>query len=144
MENFLNKFSHLGINRKPFGEPDIFALIEQEKIEIIETDGKNSFYFTVKNYPFIAVPRKMKGINLHFRLLHELGHHFNDYGKTPNQAFFHGLVDSPEETRADVFALVALIPKYLIGCYEFLDTHPNKFARKIYDDRMTINFLYGV
>lgn len=144
MKNYIKKHSHLGVGKIAFGEAEIFSLIDREKIEIIETSGKNSFYFTVEDVPFIAVPKKLKGIELYFHLLHELGHHFNDHGKTPNQAFFHGLSDSPEETKADVFALVALIPKRLIGSYEFLDNHPNKFARKIYNDRIRISFLYGV
>lgn len=144
MKIFLDSFAHLGVNEKAFNDSDVAELIEAEDIELIETPGKNSFYFTVEGVAFIAIPKREKGIKRLFLILHEISHHFKSYGKSANEAYFHGLSDSKEELEADAFATVCLCPRRMLGSYEFLETHPNRFAKQLYENRQKLNFLYGV
>ena len=147
MKLFLDKYKHLGLNEFVWTDDYIDRVVEGEGIEIINSSGKFSWYMTVENEPFIVLPRRLKGLRRTFALLHELGHHFRHYGETPNQAFFHGLhdvQDAKDEAEADAFALVALIPLDKIDSFDFLEEHPNRYARKLFEDRKKLKFLYGV
>jgi hypothetical protein len=44
---------------------------------------------------------------------------------------------------ADAIATIALVPKHGLSSYDFLEEHPNKFARKVFEDRKKVEFLYG-
>lgn len=144
MRKFIEKYAYLGVNKKFLAEEDFLKICDAEKIEIIETAGRFSWYMTVEGEPFIVLPKRKRGIKRLFAAFHELGHHFRHYGKMPNQVFFQGLNDSKDEFEADGFATVCLVPKFALSSYDFLEDHPNKFARRIYEDRKKLKFLYGV
>jgi len=144
MKRFIKKYAYLGVNQKIMTEDDFLRICELEGIEIIETTGKFSWYMVVDNVPFIVLPRRKRGIKRLFAAFHELAHHFRHYGKQPFQVFFYGLTDDKDEFEADAFSTVCICPKYALGSYDFLEEHPNKFARKLFINRQKLEFLYGI
>lgn len=144
MRSFIEKYAHLGVNREFLTESDFLHICESEGIEIIETAGRFSWYMTVENQPFIVLPRRLRGLRRLFAAFHELAHHFRHYGHAPNQVFFHGLTSDKEEFEADGFATVCLVPKAALESYDFLEDHPNRFARQLFKNRQKLEFLYGV
>ena len=101
---------------------------------------KFSFYFSAFGESCITLPKRLSGLQLIFAMYHELGHHFHA-GDDPRVAW-HGMIHDRDEIEADAVAAVALIPISRIGQIDFLDG--SRFARKLYEDRMKLYFLYGV
>lgn len=144
MRRFIEKYAHLGVNNRCLTEADFSIICEAEGIEIIETNGKFSWYMTVEGQPFIVLPRRKRGLKRLFAAFHELAHHFRHSGHAPNQVFFHGLAHNKDEIEADAFATVCLCPKFAVASYDFLEEHPNKFAAKVFKNRQKLEFLYGI
>ena len=142
MRRLIQKASKYEINIKPKDENDFYFICASEKIEIIWSDGKFSWFMTVDGQPFIVLPKKKRGLKLLFDMFHELGHYFGHCGDEPNQVFFSGLSHDKREMEADAFATVCLIPEDKIDSFELLEDHPIKFARQIYEDRKKVEFLY--
>lgn len=144
MRSFIEKYSYLGVNKQFLTEVDFLRICETENIEIIETGERFSWYMVVENEPFIVLPKRKRGIERLFAAFHELAHHFRHYGHSPNQVFFYNLANTKDEFEADAFSTVCLVPKLALQSYEFLEEHPNKFARKIFKNRRKLEFLYGI
>ncbi|HRH44693.1 MAG TPA: ImmA/IrrE family metallo-endopeptidase [Pyrinomonadaceae bacterium] len=140
----LKKLIKYEFNRRSLTEQDFYHICEQEGITIIERYQSNCFYFTVEGVPFITIGTRKRGLKRLFAMFHELSHYFLHSGKDPQEVFFFGLTETKQEMEADVFATIALIPFNKIDDYDFLDEHPNKFARRVFNDRKKIEFLYKV
>ncbi len=48
------------------------------------------------------------------------------------------------EFEADALATIALVPKLALDSYDFLEEHPNRYARQLFKNRQKLEFLYGV
>lgn len=140
----LRKLIKYGFNRQSLTEADFYSICEKEGIEIIERYQTNSFYWRMEGVPFITIGTRTRGLKRLFKMFHELSHHFLHSGQEPNEVFFFGLGDHKQEFEADAFATIALIPKHKMGDYQFLDDHPNKFAKQVFENRQKLDFLYGV
>jgi Zn-dependent peptidase ImmA (M78 family) len=143
----LEKLAKYGFNKRPLTEADFYKICEAERIEVIErSDVSNIFYMTVLGEPSIVLgnSRKHRGIKRLFAMFHELAHHFLHPGDDIEEVFFFGISDSKEEFEADSLATIALIPEKNIGKPEILEHSPKAFAKKIYDDRIRLKFIYKI
>ncbi|MET0752587.1 MAG: ImmA/IrrE family metallo-endopeptidase, partial [Pyrinomonadaceae bacterium] len=98
-------------------------------------DVSTSFYMSVLGEPTIVLNKRLKGLKRIFAMFHELSHHFLHGGKDAANAFYFGLVESKAEVEADALALIALIPLLSLGSFDFLDEHPNRYAKKLWRER---------
>lgn len=144
MKLSLKKLSTYGFNQRPLSEADFYRICEEEYIEIIERFQSNTFYMVIEGKPFIVIGTRKRGLKRLYAMFHELAHHFLHAGRLLNEAFFYGQIENKQEFEADAFATIALIPYYKIGDFDFLEEHPNKFARRIFNDRKKIEFLFGI
>ena len=139
----LEKLKKYDFNRRILTETDFYRICAGEKIKVLELDVSASFYMSVSNESFIVLSKKLKGLKRTFVMFHELSHHFLHGGTDAASAFYFGLLESKNEFEADALALIALIPIEALESFDFLDDHPNRYARKLYKDRQRLNFLYG-
>lgn len=144
MKLFLTKLKRFGFNIRILTENDFYAICECEGIEVLEMDIAASFYMSVSGKCFIVLSKKLKGLKRIFVMFHELAHHFLHGGRDAAQAFYFGLLETKNEFEADSVALIAMIPLSSLKSFEFLEEHPNRYARKLYRDRQRLYFLYGV
>ncbi len=140
----LEKLEKYGFNHRILTEDDFYRICESEAIKVLELDAPTSFYFCASGQFFIVLQKKLKGLRKTFAMFHELSHHFLHGGRTIESAFFFGMLESKNEFEADALALIALLPIFQLKNFDFLDEHPNRFARKLYKDRQQLNFLYGI
>lgn len=145
MNLLLEKLRPLGFNDRPLTETDFHRICEAEHIEIVWSDTKFSFYFSAFGLSCITLPKRLRGLRLLFAMYHELAHHFLHAGKQPSVLWLKMPHENgKEETEADALACIALIPKRDLGKFGILDEYPRGFAKKIYNDRLRIYFLFGV
>lgn len=93
---------------------------------------------------FIVLSKKLKGLKKTFVMFHELAHYFLHGARDTASAFYFNLLDDKNEFEADALALVALIPVSSLNSFQFLEDHPNRYARKLYKDRQRLKFLYEI
>lgn len=144
MKNALKKLAKYGFNRRELPEEDLLKICESEEITVLFLDVPTSFYFSVEGKCFIVLKKSLRGLRRAFALAHELAHHFLHGGQDSANAFFEGLLESKNEFEADALALIALIPLHSLNDFDFLENHPNRYARKLYRERQKVHFLYGV
>lgn len=144
MKLSLQKLTEYGFNRHAMTEANFYRICEQEGIEVIECFQSNTFYMVIEGKPFIVIGTRKRGLKKLYAMFHELAHHFLHAGRLLNEAFFYGQIENKQEFEADAFATIALIPINKVDDYDFLEEHPNKFARRIFNDRKKIKFLYGI
>ncbi len=104
---------NIGWNERPLDEADLYRLCKRYKVTVEELPLQVSgFYYSVMGRHFIAVDSKLPPRRRLFVLFHEFAHfllHAPERGATAN---FHGVGKrNRKEIEADIFALVALIPK---------------------------------
>lgn len=139
----IESLSQRGIGVHPINERDFYQICEAEGIEIIWSEERFSFYFSTDFGKFITLPKRLTGLKLLFAGLHELGHHFLSAGK-PYAVEWHNMHDGRDEAECDAVALIALMPIGYLHRTDFLDTYPQTYAKKLYDERLRLYFLYGV
>lgn len=144
MKLSLEKLLRYGFNKRFLTEKDFYAICEQENITVLEMEVSTSFYMCVSGESFIVIKKKLKGLRRVFSMFHELAHHFLHGANRATNAFYFGLLESKVEFEADALATIALVPKFALYSYDFLEDHPNKFAHKVFEDRKKLDFLYGV
>lgn len=144
MKLSLKKLSRFGFNQRVLTERDFYDICEKENIIVVEREVYTSFYFTTDEYHFIVIKKSLKGMRKTFSMFHELSHHFLHGGRDTTNAFYFGMLETKAEFEADALALIALIPLPSLKNFAFLEEHPNRYARKLYRDRIKLNFLYGV
>lgn len=140
----LEKLTRFGFNRQMLTEADFYRICERENVTVLEMNVSVSFYMTVKGKAFIVLNARLRGLKRAFTMFHELAHHFLHGARHVESAFYFGLLDTKQEFEADALATVALLPLDALQTFDFLEEHPNRYARKLYRDRQKLNFLYGV
>lgn len=136
------RLSKYGFNKRALTDADFYRICEAEKIKILEIDSPTSFYFSCEGRFHIVIEKKLKGLKRTFSMFHELGHHFMHGGDAMPHAFFFRMTANRNELEADAFATAALCPIAELNGFDFLEHHPNRFAKKLYDDRKKLKFLY--
>jgi Zn-dependent peptidase ImmA (M78 family) len=114
----LDKFAKLkiGWNERPLTEADFYSLCRRYKITIEELPLRvGGFYYCMMGRHFIAIDSKLPDRKRLFVMFHELAHYLMHAPNHNETASYHG-VGRPnrKEREADMFALVALIPKHLL------------------------------
>lgn len=136
MRLLIDKIQRLDIewNERPLNEIDFYRLCRKFRVRVTEMPlSVGGFYYRVSGRDFIAVDSRIRGSERLTVLFHELGHflfHAPDNGSTAN--FHHVGRLTRKECEADVFALCAVIPRYLIEKMTFTelvdDGHPPETA----------------
>jgi Zn-dependent peptidase ImmA (M78 family) len=119
MRFFLDKAKALNVgwNDRPLTEPDFYRLCVRHRITVQEMPLRVSgFYYCVMGGHYIAIDSRLAADKKLFVMFHEFAHylmHAPDGGAT---ASFHGIGrKTRKEREADLFALVALIPRNWIA-----------------------------
>jgi hypothetical protein len=143
MKHLLKRAEAFGIGIRPLDENDFHNICLREKIVVIWSDEKFSFYFATSGQAFIVLPKRLKGLKLLFAAFHELGHHIFSAG-VDTTVMWKDMPHEKDEQEADAIALLSIIPREYVGRTDFLDMYPLSFARRIYEERLRLYFLYGV
>lgn len=111
----------IGWGKRPLNEADVYRMCEQHGVLVLEVSNDEGepwfglrwkgYYMTVDGVPTIVVNKELRGITRLRVLLHEFGHHLLH---APETCFFSEGSVVKTEVEAEVFALVALIPKQMI------------------------------
>ena len=114
----LEKFSNLNIgwNERPLSEADFYRLCRRFRITVEEIPLRVSgFYYCVMGRHFIAIDSKLPPRRKLFVMFHEFAHFLMHAPNTNETASYLG-VGRPtrKEREADMFALVAMIPRTLL------------------------------
>lgn len=141
MNLLLKKLEHYGLGKRPLTEDDFYNICTIEDIEIIWSDHKFAFYFSLQGRHFIVLPKRKKGLKLLFAMFHELGHYAAHVGDHPDAAF-HGLTHDKNELEADAVALIAIMPRAMLTELEYLDG--SRYGSQLWKERMRLHFLYGI
>jgi Zn-dependent peptidase ImmA (M78 family) len=141
MKLLLKNLEKYGLGDRPLTEDDFFNICSIEGIEIIWSDGKHAFYFSLQGKHFIVLPKRRRGLKMLFAMYHELGHYAAHIGDEPDVAFLD-LTHTKQELEADAVALVALIPKHMLKELAFLDG--SRYGSHLYNERVRLYFLYGI
>lgn len=118
MKLLLDKIRRLDIgwNERLLTEADFHMLCERFGVIVDETELKVSgFYFCGLGKHYIAVNRDLPPDKKLFTMFHEFGHFLVHSPRTDPVAGFCGVRHSRVEAEADMFALVALMPKQSIA-----------------------------
>lgn len=111
----LNKFANLkiGWNERPLNEADFYRLCRRYRITIDELPLRVSgFYYCVSGRHFIAIDSKLPVRKKLFVMFHEFAHYLMHAPDQNATASYHGVGrQTRKEREADIFALVALIPR---------------------------------
>lgn len=122
MQFFLDKISKLriGWNERPLSETDFFKLCKRHKVTVEEIPLRvQGFYYCVMGRHFIAIDSKLPPREKLFVMFHEFAHYLMHAPNMNETASYHGVgKKTRKETEADMFAVVALIPKV------WLETRP--------------------
>lgn len=115
MRFFLKRIRELGIgwNERPLTESDFYALCRRHKIVVDEIPLRVSgFYYCVKGGHYIAIDSKLPRQEKLFVMFHEFAHYLMHAPNTHETASYHGVGHKTrKEVEADIFALVAMIPR---------------------------------
>lgn len=141
MKLLLEKLASIGVGTRPMTEEDFFANCEANGVEVIWSDKKYSFYFTLLNEHFIVLPKRLRGLKLLFAMWHEYAHFVAHVGNEP-QALFNDLADGKDEAEADAAALVAIAPKHMLKDVAFFDG--SRYGAHLYNERLRLFFLYDI
>lgn len=141
MKIILSKMRPFGVGARPLGERDFYRICNEEHIQVVWSNEEFSFCFADSTVKVIVLPKRLRGLKLLLAAFHELVHLTAHAGETPS-VMWKGLFDDKNEAEADAMALIALIPASHIGRVDFLDG--SRVAKKIYNDRLRIWFLYGI
>lgn len=140
MKLLFSRLTRAGFNRRRLTETDFYQICEAEGIEVIWSDRKYSFFLSILGERCIVLPKRLKGVKMLFSAFHELGHALAHVGQEPSVLWL-GMPHSKDEVEADAVALIALMP-IESDWMEILDG--TRYARRLYDDRCRLHFLYGI
>lgn len=111
----LARFSKLNIgwNERPLTEADFHRLCRRFSITVDEIPlGVSGFYYCLRGRHFIAIDSKLPPRRKLFVMFHEFAHFLMHAPNTNETASYHGVGrKTRKEREADIFALVALIPR---------------------------------
>jgi Zn-dependent peptidase ImmA (M78 family) len=142
MHFFLEKIRALkvGWNERPLTESDFYRLCRRHKIVVEEMPLRVSgFYYSMMGRHFIAIDSELAPAKKLFVMFHEFAHylmHAPDRGAT---ASFHGIGRiTRKEREADLFALVAILPRTLLEKHTAAELIEDGFDRDTVRDRLSI------
>lgn len=146
MKELLQRLERFGIGIRSISEEDVDWILEELDIGFISSDHKFTFTFTLFGEQFIVIPKRMRGLKRHFRVLHELAHILAKHVQHEPHAAFYGIGSQwhdKNEFEADAIALVALIPKHKLAelAEEF---GQSRYGDKLWRERCRLSFLYGI
>ena len=144
MKLSLEKLEKYGFNRRELTLKDFYEICESESITVLEMDVPTSFYFSIAGLSFIVLKKNQRILQKTFSAFHELSHHFLHGGQSGENAFFFGLLENKAEFEADALATIALVPKHALLEYDFLENHPNRYAKNLFRNRQKLEFLYDL
>src|SRR5438128_61842 len=111
----------VGWGKRALTEADFHRMREQHGVLLLEVDNDEGrpwfglnwkgYYTTVDGRPVIVINKALRGIMRLRVLLHEFGHHLLH---APETCFFSEDSVEKGEVEAELFALVALIPKSML------------------------------
>lgn len=111
----------VGWGRKALTEEDVLRLLWWHGVLLLDVDDEvgrpwyglnwKGYYTTVDGLPTVVINKKLRGIMRLRVLLHEFGHHLFH---APETCFFSEDSVEKTEVEAEIFALVALIPKSML------------------------------
>jgi len=110
------KFAKLSIgwNERPLTEADFYRLCRRHKVTVQELSLRVSgFYYSLLGGHYIAIDSKLPARKKLFVMFHEFAHFLMHVPDQKNAtASYHGVGhQTRKEREADIFALVALIPR---------------------------------
>ena len=119
------------LNEKIYGETDFYRLCRREKIKVYELPLQETIFGYYSNYRGKAYIILNSRLDKTKRLevgYHELGHHLL-HAPVPESVFFDSQrLSNKQETEAQAFALLALVPATLLKQIEespsLLDDYP--------------------
>lgn len=142
MKTILEKMRAFGVGARPLGERDFYNICEEQGIQIVWSNEEFSFCFADGDIKVIVLPKRIRGLKMLLAGFHELAHLLGGHaGETPS-VMWKGFFDNKNEAEADAMALIALIPLSHLGRIDFLDG--SRVAKKIYNERLRLYFLYGI
>lgn len=143
MNHSLKRLEKYGIGTRTQTEADFYRICEEEKIEIVWSDQKFSFYLADPQLDIrcITLPKRRKGLRLLHEMFHELAHHFLHAGNSPMVAF-SGLTHTKDEFEAEAIALIAMMPRSDITARAFFDG--SRYGDHLYNERIRLLFMYGI
>lgn len=118
MKLLLEKIKRLEIdwNERPLTETDFHQLCERFGVIVDETPlNTPGFYFCGLGKHYIAVNSDLPPDKKLFTMFHEFGHFLIHSPRTDPTAGFCGIRHTRVEAEADMFALVALMPRNAIA-----------------------------
>lgn len=137
---------NIGWNERPLDEADFYRLCKRLKVSVTEMPLKvGGFYYRAGGRDFIAIDCGLAGPRRLAVLFHELAHflfHAPESGATAN---FHGVGRrTRKETEADVFALVAIMPRELLRRRTPAELIEDGIPAELVGSRQHILMRYGL
>jgi Zn-dependent peptidase ImmA (M78 family) len=144
----------VGWGKRPLTEDDFHQLREQHGVLLLEVDNDvgrtwfglkwKGYYTTVDGVPAIVINKELRGLERLRVLLHEFGHHLLH---APETCFFSDSSIEKTEVEAEIFALVALIPKSMLPrlmSWNLFDEDEDLLPVRLLKRRKEIYDLYGI
>lgn len=135
------------LNIKIHGEADFYRLCRKEKIDVYEIPlrgGILGYYSNYRGKAHIILNSKMDKMKRLEVAFHELGHHYL-HAPVPKSVFFDSQnLSNKEETEAQSFALLALIPITLLEQIEETPALLEDYPPDLIEQRLKIFQHYGI
>lgn len=135
------------LNKRIHGEADFYRLCRKEKIDVHEIPLRENIHGYYSNYrgkSYIILNSRMdrdKWLEVAF---HELGHHYL-HAPVPSTVFFDSQsLSSRQETEAQAFALLALIPFSLLEQFEENPSLLDDYAASLIEQRLKLFEVLGI
>lgn len=137
-----------GLNKRPFTLADFYRICRREKIKVHEIPLRvPGFYMVNRGHAHLYLNSALRGVAFLLAALHELGHHFLHAPPTRTVAYFYRLPpNSKKELEAQAFALIALIPDWLLKKFLANEENPGDwgFDEEMMRDRCDIFVRYSM
>lgn len=133
-----------GLNVRELGEADFYSICAREGITVLEFPHAVPFYMKADDGTVIVLKEGERGLRRLFAAWHELAHHFLHIGERGVVRAFDGPRDSREETEADAFASIALIPRTKLWTGDWLHEQDEPYAAHVWQVRYRVFRTYGV
>ena len=119
------------LNERELTLEDFYSVASEYQISIVEMRLKRrgySLFDLETRQDFIFVKKDLDSLKMLETVYHEV---------------CHSLI-SANETEANAFRLIALIPATKLDSYDWLEENPTKYAFKLWQERLRVRFLFGV
>jgi Zn-dependent peptidase ImmA (M78 family) len=137
----------IGWNERPLSETDFYSLCKRFGITVDEMPlSVSGFYYCVMGRHFIAVNSGLAPARKLFVMFHEFAHYLMHAPNLHEMASYHGVGrQTRKEYEADVFAIIALLPRRLIDSKTSAELVDHEgFDPEIVRERLRILERYGL